>query len=320
MLYGYNTNGFVHHRLEDAIAILAEIGYRSVAVTVELDLLDPPERSGAARGAARLKPIIESAGIRITIETGARFILDPRRKHQPTLVSADPSGRAKRIEFVKGCIDLAAAVGTDSVSLWSGSPPPLIRGDKGGFESEPQAQARGQKTGRLPLTLRVKGSRSRLGNSEPPRAVEAVAFDRLTTSLRELLDYARGANVRLSFEPEPGMLIDTMDKFAALEQELHDPLFGLTLDVGHVHCLGDGSAAEHILHWRDKLWNVHIEDMRRGVHEHLMFGDGDVDFQPIFAALREIDYAGPMHVELSRHSHNAVEVAQRSFEFLSRFC
>jgi sugar phosphate isomerase/epimerase len=301
MLLGYNTNGFAHHRIEDAFAILGEIGYASVALTVDHDLLDPPDRGGVARAAARLAEIRARHPLRVSIETGSRFILDPRRKHQPTLVSADPSGRAKRIEFIKACIDLAAAVHADSVSLWSGAPDP---------ESEPQAQARGHETGRL---------RSRLGFSDVPREEEAVLFARLTTSLRELLDHTRLANVRLCFEPEPGMFVDTMDKFAALEQELNDPLFGLTLDVGHVHCLSDGDTAEHIRRWGEKLWNVHIADMRRGVHEHLMFGDGDVDFQPIFAALREIDYAGPVHVELSRHSHNAVEIARRSFEFLRQF-
>ncbi|MGW4149959.1 sugar phosphate isomerase/epimerase, partial [Streptomyces albogriseolus] len=28
-----------------------------------------------------------------------------------------------------------------------------------------------------------------------------------------------------------------------------------------------------------------IEDMRRGVHEHLPFGDGEIDFPPVLAAL-----------------------------------
>jgi L-ribulose-5-phosphate 3-epimerase len=30
--------------------------------------------------------------------------------------------------------------------------------------------------------------------------------------------------------------------------------------------------------------------MRRGVHEHLMFGEGEIDFPPILQALAEIGY------------------------------
>jgi sugar phosphate isomerase/epimerase len=36
--------------------------------------------------------------------------------------------------------------------------------------------------------------------------------------------------------------------------------------------------------------------------------------------LHQIGYAGGVHVELSRHSHNAVEIARQSFEFLKRMC
>ncbi len=70
--------------------------------------------------------------------------------------------------------------------------------------------------------------------------------------------------------------------------------------------------------WRDRVWNIHIEDMCRGVHEHLMFGEGEIDFPPVFAALREIGYVGGVHVELSRHSHLAPEAARTSYEFLRR--
>lgn len=112
------------------------------------------------------------------------------------------------------------------------------------------------------------------------------------------------------------MFIDTMAKFETLFEALDDPSFGLTLDVGHVHCLADGDPVQHIRRWRERLWNVHVEDMRRGTHEHLPFGQGDMNLTPLFPALREVHYAGPVHVELPRHSHDAVNVARRSFEFL----
>ena len=62
--------------------------------------------------------------------------------------------------------------------------------------------------------------------------------------------------------------------------------------------------------------NIHIEDMIQGIHEHLMFGQGTMDFPPIFRALHEIAYKGGIHVELSRHSHMGVEAVRASAAFL----
>ena len=57
--------------------------------------------------------------------------------------------------------------------------------------------------------------------------------------------------------------------------------------------------------------------MIRGVHEHLMFGAGTMDFPPIIGALREVGYRGGLHVELSRHGHMGAEAVRRSAEFLA---
>ncbi len=274
MILGYNTNGFAFHKLEDAIRLLAEIGYRSAAITLEHHHLDPPDQRGVPAALAFLRPIMASAGLRVTIETGARFILDPRRKHQPTLISPSPEERACRLAFLNASVDIAAALGAESVSLWSGAP--------------------------------------------ADQAGDGDLYARLTSALAELLRYAEPLGVRLSFEPEPGMFIDTMAKYAKLFDAVKHPLFGLTLDIGHLHCLGDGDVAEYASLWRDRLWNVHIEDMRRGVHEHLPFGQGEIDFGSVFAALRAVRYAGPLHVELPRHSHDAVNTAQHSYASLHR--
>ncbi len=275
MQLGYNTNGFAHHRLGDTFDILSSIGYRSIAVTIEHDLLDPPDQTGVASAVTKLLELRDRTGLSITVETGARFILDPKRKHQPTLVSDDHSDRIRRREFLMGAIDLAASVDATCVSLWSGR-----------TESNENA---------------------------------STLWERLESEMRLLLRHAEPSSVRLAFEPEPDMFIETMAQFSRLHETLDHRLFGLTLDVGHVHCLGDGDIEKHIQRWRRKLFNVHIEDMTPGVHEHLMFGEGDMAFPPIFAALSGTSYQGPVNVELSRHSHNAVDTARQAFELLGQY-
>ncbi|HMS18576.1 MAG TPA: TIM barrel protein, partial [Planctomycetota bacterium] len=68
--------------------------------------------------------------------------------------------------------------------------------------------------------------------------------------------------------------------------------------------------------WKDLLCCVAIEDMKRGVHEHLPFGQGDMDMKPVLAALAEIQFAGVVAVELGRHSHQGAEEAERARNYL----
>ena len=41
-----------------------------------------------------------------------------------------------------------------------------------------------------------------------------------------------------------------------------------------------------------------------------------MEFRPILHALQDVGYAGGVHVELSRHSHDAVNAARRALAFL----
>jgi sugar phosphate isomerase/epimerase len=57
--------------------------------------------------------------------------------------------------------------------------------------------------------------------------------------------------------------------------------------------------------------------MRAGVHEHLMFGEGEIEFPPVLDALARAGYQGGVHVELSRHSHEGPSAARRAYDFLA---
>ena len=46
--------------------------------------------------------------------------MDPAEKHEPTLITPSPQGRARRLDFYRYAVDFAAELGSDCVSLWSG--------------------------------------------------------------------------------------------------------------------------------------------------------------------------------------------------------
>jgi sugar phosphate isomerase/epimerase len=271
MFFGYNTNGFAHHDLFDAVDILAELGYRGVAVTIDHGALSPMD-DGQERQIEKLRDRLEKYGMRSVIETGARYLLDPRHKHEPTLLSADWELRSKFYKYAIGCAEL---LGSDCVSIWSGT----ICDD----------------------------------------AAPEEAFERLAARLPETLDFAAEKNVPVAFEPEPGMLIGSTADFERLAEQIGHPNLHMTLDIGHLQCLGETPISEIVRRHAPRLMNVHLEDMRRGVHEHLMFGEGEIDVPSVLSvlqALAESGYTNGIYVELSRHSHEAPDAARKSMNFL----
>ena len=258
--FGYVSNGLSDHRLEDALELLAENGYKGIALTLDHIHFDPFAPRLRAR-AARVRAELEERGMSCVVETGARFVLDPRRKHFPTLVS---DGRQKRVDLLCTAVDVAAELGAPVVSMWSGSIAP---------------------------------------DESPERA-----WDLLVEGCERVLTHADEAGITLAFEPEPGMLVEQLSDYEELQRRLgNPPALGLTLDIGHIVCLEPMSVTECVRRGAPTLAHVHIEDMRRGVHEHLMFGEGELDLDESLRVLSEIDYTGMVAVELSRHSHAAHE-------------
>lgn len=119
---GYGTNGFANHRLDDALRVIADLGYTSVALTIDHHHLDP-FADDLPRQVSDVAATLSRLGLRSVVETGARYLLDPRRKHHPTLVCDEP---ARRIDFLNRALLIAADLGSDCVSFWSGIRPSTV--------------------------------------------------------------------------------------------------------------------------------------------------------------------------------------------------
>lgn len=268
--YGYISNGFADHSLEAMVAVLAHSGYRGIGITLDHHHLDP-FRSPDER-IEEIRRALEGAGLAPVVETGARYLLDPFRKHWPALVSRDAAARRRRIDFYRRAVEIAAALGAGTVSLWSGA-------------AEAEAHTR-------------------------------ESWASLLGGLEEVLDFAESHRVRVAFEPEPGMFIESLADFDELRRRLPHPALRLTIDLGHLAITEREPLAAHIEAHRAHLINVHVDDVRERRHEHLPLGSGEIRFEPLLGALLEIGYDGLVLVELSRHSAEAPLQAAHSIEFL----
>ncbi|MFN0006793.1 MAG: sugar phosphate isomerase/epimerase family protein [Planctomycetota bacterium] len=284
----YNTNGLSHHRILDALTLLSDLGYEGVAIAPDVACLDPfHPREGEVESVRKLAADLD---LELAVETGARFLLDPRRKHRPTLLEESAADRARRADFLRRSIDLASDLGAGVVSMWSGASPNGVKADAADSEED-----------------------------DDPRERERI-WDRLCAEMPPLLHHARERGVRLAFEPEPGMFVERPAGFDELARRLGDQgdALGLCLDVGHLLVTGDVPVGDVIHRSASRLVHVHLDDIAGGVHEHRMFGEGDLDLSEVLEALVEIDYKGLAAVELSRDAHRGAQAAEEAMSHLRR--
>ncbi len=271
---GYNTNGFSSHSLVSAVDIIGALGYESIALSVDHHALNPYEKDGQFHHRLEeIRDLLRHLRLSSVVETGARFLLNPWVKHEPTLVSPDQALRDQRLDFLEKCIGIAAALGSDAVSIWSG----------------------------------VKSS----GVSRDE------AWEFLVDGCQKICETASKSGVAVAFEPEPGMLVENMEQYDRLRRAVNHQAFKLTLDLGHAF-ITEKSVPETILAFKDDIVNIHLEDMKKDRHDHLFFGKGDMDFHLIFSALEKIEYKGPVNIELSRHSPDAVSFCKKALDFVQK--
>lgn len=152
----------------------------------------------------------------------------------------------------------------------------------------------------------------------PPGEDPDSAWNRLRGGLDEVLEFAsREPAVRLGIEYEPGFLVGDLASLTRLLGEAAHPLLGANLDLGHAVCVGD-DPVRAIEQLAGRIWNLHAEDIRGRVHDHLIPGRGDVDFARIGRALASTGYSGFLTLELYPYKDDPGGAGEEGLRHLRR--
>ncbi len=143
------------------------------------------------------------------------------------------------------------------------------------------------------------------------------SLDFLKDSLLQVLQYAEKQGVLIAIEYEPGLLIECCAELMSFLAEMNSPALGANLDLGHSFLAGE-DVAQVITSLDDKIFHVHLEDIRDKKHFHLIPGLGTINFQQLLPVLAE-NYDGFVSVELYTYPQAPEEAGRRAKDYLDQF-
>lgn len=154
------------------------------------------------------------------------------------------------------------------------------------------------------------------GGPLPEGVTREEALDTFLAGLTEALRVAEEVGVQLLVEPEPGLLIENAEQFLQLAERVKSPMFGLNFDMGHFYCVSE-EIPEAIQKLQSHIRHYHVEDIAASrVHEHLIPGDGAIDFTAALTAAQATGYAGWFTVELYPFLDDPGTAGRRALEHL----
>jgi sugar phosphate isomerase/epimerase len=150
------------------------------------------------------------------------------------------------------------------------------------------------------------------GGPVEPGASWSRALALFVEEIKPVAEHAEKEGVLLLVEPEPGLLLETMDQFLEFIQHIDSLAVGLNFDIGHAYCVGDEPAA-NIPRMAKYIRHIHLEDIAATrVHQHLVPGDGAIDFAATLRAIQSIGYQGWVTIELYPYVENPDDAARRA--------
>jgi len=170
----------------------------------------------------------------------------------------------------------------------------------------------------------------------PPEMIEDGYKD-FADRWNPILDVFDECGVKYALEVHPGEIAyDFWTTRRTLDAVQRRPAFGINFDPSHLHWqMTDPVTFVH--EYRDRIYHVHVKESARRLDgrnsilgSHLHFGDprrgwdfvspgrGSVPFEPIFRALNQVGYQGPLSIEWEDNGMNREQGAPEALAMVRR--
>lgn len=170
----------------------------------------------------------------------------------------------------------------------------------------------------LELTLlaieaaRALGSEMLIFSGIGARTGDEAEWQRMIERTAILLEAAEKREIILAQEFEPGFIVGSTEQLLRLFDALPSDYLAANVDLGHLF-LCDTDPLASIAAIGSRMVHGHIENMARGVHDHLLPTEGDMDLRQYIAALERIGFTGGLALDLYKQDYEAVAPEQIAY-------
>jgi sugar phosphate isomerase/epimerase len=278
MKLAFSTNAFKKYSLKESIRLIREVGYEGVEILCDVPHAYPPCLD--EEDILSIQEIISKNNIEIS-NLNAFTLYAITDVYHPSWIESDKQLRELRIQHTINCLRLAKKIGAKNISTEPGGP--------------------------------IEAGNDNKWSSYDLEALQEFFVNGIVRTSKVAEEYG----VKILVEPEPGLLLENSEQFLKFIKNINSHYVGLNFDMGHFFCVREDPAAL-IYNLAEHIGHFHLADIAHTrVHNHLIPGQGSVDFASIFKAISEINYQGFITVELYPYQDDPVYAARISHKYLT---
>jgi sugar phosphate isomerase/epimerase len=273
MKLAYSTNAFKRYSLNEAIRMIAEIGYEGIELLCDTPHAYPPAFQDKEIDSFKN----QIAKFRLDISNLNAFTLySISDVYHPSWIEDDKASRELRITHTINCIKLAKKIGVKNLSTEPGGP--------------------------------LSASKTNI------KYLENLFME----GLNRVVPIAEQENIIILIEPEPNLLLENSNQFLNFIENLSTDNVRLNFDIGHFYCVGE-DPTDLIYKLSEYIEHFHLADIASNrIHNHLIPGEGSINFRSVFKAIEAIGYKGFVTVELYPYQLCPKEAGKKAYEYLYR--